>query len=171
MIHTAIARGLAAATLLLTGLGLGMSPSMAQPRQFSQTERCYSLTVFDPKDRAANLRRSPNGPIIMAVANGALVSTTNLANIEPGWTRVQVGNRNGYMFSKFLHHSIAQVIDPQDRSVNLRRSPNGQVLQALPNRTEVMFLGLQGDWAQVRLVNGRVGYLFAKFLRPPMCAS
>jgi Bacterial SH3 domain len=160
---------LAATTLLLSGLGMVLS--VAQARAFSNTERCYSLTVFDPKDRSANLRRSPNGAIIMAVANGTLVTTPNIANITPNWTNVQLGNRSGYIFSKFLHHSIAQVIDPNDRSVNLRRNPNGQVLQALPNRTEVMFLGIQGEWAQVRLLNGRIGYLFAKFLRPPVCGT
>jgi hypothetical protein len=143
----------------------------AQPRQFDQQERCYSFTVFDPKDSAANLRRSPNGAIIMSVANGAQVTTKNMALLQTGWTQVQLGRQQGYIFSKFLHYSVAQVIDPSDRIVNLRRRPNGPVLRALPNRTEVMFLGLEGDWTQVRLREGTIGYVFSKFLRQPMCGT
>jgi hypothetical protein len=152
--------------------GVMAQPLIAQQRSFSQAERCQFLTVFDAKDSFANLRQSPNGKVLTRIPNGSLVNTVDgRARIQPGWTAIRLPTMRGYIASTLLHRSVYRVIDPQDKTVNLRSSPNGQVITSIPNDTEVMFLGKSGDgrWSRVRLASGKIGFIFAKFLLPPNC--
>jgi serine/threonine protein kinase, bacterial len=62
-----------------------------------------------------------------------------------------------------------QVNDPQDTSANLRKSPNGEVIVAIPNGTEVLFLGAEGSWTQVQLGSGQTGYISTQLLNESDC--
>ncbi|MEO0705714.1 MAG: SH3 domain-containing protein [Cyanobacteria bacterium J06649_5] len=43
-----------------------------------------------------------------------------------------------------------------------RNSPNGETVTALPNGTEVSFLGVKGSWSQVQMNDGYSGYVASK---------
>lgn len=62
-----------------------------------------------------------------------------------------------------------QVNDPQDTSANLRKSPNGDLIVAIPNGTEVLFLGVAGSWTQVQLGSGQTGYISTQLLNESDC--
>ncbi len=62
-----------------------------------------------------------------------------------------------------------QVNDPQDTSANLRQSPNGELIVAVPNGTEVLFLGVEGSWTQVQLGSGQTGYISTQLLSESDC--
>ena len=91
-----------------------------------------------------------NGTIIMAIKNGQSVSV--LQKSSP-WSRVKVGNREGYVATKYLNFgsssgsvsgTAAVVHNPKSTQVlNLRREPNldAQVLAYYHNGTKVTILG------------------------------
>jgi uncharacterized protein YgiM (DUF1202 family) len=160
--------GLALVALSLSCFGLWIEPVAARS-DFSVDDTCYTLTVYDPKDKSANLRSSPNGRILTSVANGAQVRTTGVARIDPSWTRVRLGRQEGYISSTLLRRTVYQVIDRQDKTVNLRRGPNGPIIRALANNTHVLFVRSEGAWSQVSLPNGSMGYVLSRFLLDPVC--
>jgi hypothetical protein len=157
---------LAISAVLLASL----HPAVADAR-FSMEERCFGYRVFDLNDTKVNLRQSPNGRIVRTVANGTKVTDTypETPPSPPNWMPVLYQNQTVYVWRRFLYRLIYEVVDPKDRSVNLRRSPNGSIIRALPNATLVMLLAPQGNWSKVRLENGQEGYVFSKFLREPGC--
>ncbi len=147
-----------------------LHPTVADAR-FSMEERCFGYRVFDLNDTKVHLRQSPNGRILRTVANGTQVTDTypETPPSSPGWLSVRYQNQTVYVFRRFLYRLVYEVVDPKDTRVNLRRSPNGPIIQALPNATLVMLLAPQGNWSKVRLENGQDGYVFSKFLREPAC--
>jgi uncharacterized protein YgiM (DUF1202 family) len=163
-----MSRGLVLVALALNCFGLWIEPVSARSG-FSVDDTCYTLTIYDPSDKSANLRSSPNGRILTSVANGAQVRTMGVARIDPNWTRVRLGRQEGYISSKLLRRTVYQVIDRQDKTVNLRRSPNGPIVRVLANETHVLFVRSQGTWSQVSLPNGSMGYVLSKFLLDPVC--
>ncbi len=50
--------------------------------------------------------------------------------------------------------------------LNFRRSPGGEKVGALPERTVVERLGIDGEWWRVRTRLGYVGYVHSGFLKP-----
>ncbi len=170
-----------AVTLALASVGTvqGAAPGLAaQPLSRlalapqDPVERCFLMTVFDPNDRSVNLRRTANGPVIRAVTNRTRVAMADgtPVYVEPTWTRVKLpSGERGYIASQFLHRTIYTVRDPNDRSVNLRRVPDGPVLRAIANGTDVEFRGIRGSWTQVRLANGPEGYVASRLLQEPSC--
>ena len=58
------------------------------------------------------------------------------------------------------------VEDPTDTTLNLRAGPGAghAVVMRMQNGTAVALLGTQGDWAQVRLGDGRTGWAWHPFL-------
>lgn len=50
--------------------------------------------------------------------------------------------------------------------LNFRRTPNGEKVGSLPERTVVERLGVDGEWWRVRTRLGYVGYVHSGYLRP-----
>lgn len=54
-----------------------------------------------------------------------------------------------------------------DNQVNLRRFPKGSsdLLRQLERGTTVIIIGYEGNWGQVQLLDGTVGYVFKAYLK------
>ena len=50
-------------------------------------------------------------------------------------------------------------------TLNLRRTPGGEKIGALPERTTVERLGVDGEWWRVRTRQGYIGYVFSTYLK------
>lgn len=102
-------------------------------KYLNSADSAISATVRTNTGTGLNLREQPNmnGTIIMAVKNGQSVSV--LQKSSP-WSRVKVGNREGYVATKYLNFgsssgsvsgTAAVVHNPKSTQVlNLRREPN-----------------------------------------------
>jgi hypothetical protein len=156
---------------LLTSLVVSSFAQEASAK-FPMEDRCFGYRVFDVNDRTVNLRQAPNGRIFRAVPNGTRVVDTypDTPQTTPDWMPVRFQGRTVYVSKKLLYQAIYKVVDPNDRSVNIRRQPNGAVIRALPNNTEVAFVEPpRGKWTRVRLENGTIGYVATNFLKKPSC--
>ena len=134
-------------------------------------EACFNLVAYDPEDTSVNLRDQPGDKVIASLPNFSQVQMEGPAGIDPGWNPVYVvsSGAQGYIWGDLLYRSYYQVADPQDRFANLRRSPNGTVVTAVENGTNVRFLGIEGAWTKVAIANGQEGYIFSALLAPPNC--
>jgi serine/threonine protein kinase len=132
---------------------------------------CLEAVAYDPADDTVNLRDRPNGNIIASLPNLTLLQGEGPAGAEPGWNRVFVVESNtwGFVSGNLIYRTYYQVQDPQDTSANLRTSPNGEVIMAVPNGTEVQFLGVEGRWTKVQLNSGQLGYISTQLLSDPDC--
>ena len=132
---------------------------------------CFVLVVFDPNDSSVNLRSSPNGEVVKTLPNLTSVSMeVGPAFIDSSWTSIQLSEQEkGYVFSDFLYRQIYTILDPNDSSANLRNRPNGSVIEAIPNGTEVEFRGSSNGWTKVKLKTGQEGYIYSALLREPEC--
>ncbi|MCP5088620.1 MAG: amidase [Rhodobacteraceae bacterium] len=59
-----------------------------------------------------------------------------------------------------------RVVDVSPSRLNFRRSPGGEKVGSLPERTVVERIGVFGEWWQVRTRLGFVGFVHSGFLRP-----
>jgi SH3-like domain-containing protein len=149
----------------------GALPSSADKIAVQQTAGTC-MKVFDPNDTYVNLRETPNGRVMMRLNNG---TTVNVKERSGEWSKVEypAGRVSGYLFSKLLTScsgTCMVVADPNDTYVNLRRTPNGQVLARLKNGTRVYVYGRSGEWSWGEIIeNGgrnNPGYMFSKLLAP-----
>jgi hypothetical protein len=142
-------------------------------------DRCGVLVAYDPNDTSVNLRDRPNGDVMDRLPNlTALSSQDGLAYIDPDeWNLVAVRRTNGlgstgqagYIWHELLRRTYYQVEDTQDTYANLRQSPDGSILDTVPNGTEVRFMGEVGVWTQVELASGQTGYVATALLAEPRC--
>jgi hypothetical protein len=147
-----------------------VTPSKAQPKDRNFTA-CMEAVAYDPEDDSVNLRDRPNGSVITSLPNLSLLQAEGPAGAEPGWNRVFAVESEtwGFVLGDLIYRTYYQVQDPQDTSANVRRSPNGEVITAVPNGTEVRFLGIDGTWTQVQLDSGETGYISTQLLSEPSC--
>lgn len=59
-----------------------------------------------------------------------------------------------------------RVVGVTPSSLNFRRTPGGEKVGALPERTIVERLGIDGEWWRVRTRLGYVGYVHSGYLKP-----
>ena len=134
---------------------------------------CSTLYAYDPEDTGVNVRDQPNGDVITQVPNLSSVYRADdpYAWIEPDtWNHIKLPDgTQGYLWGALLRHTAYRVYDPNDTAANLRAVPGGDVIVALPNDTEVEFLGEEGDWTHVRLGRGTDGYIATLLLGTPNC--
>ena len=160
------------------------SPPETQPLSLNQ--KCFSLIAYDPEDSSINVRDSPNGNVVEAIPNLSMLSrkgTTAVATswTQEGWNDVQVSDTttSGYIWGELLYRTAYQVNDPLDTFVNLRDAPNGDIVTALDNGTEVRFLGTEEDWTQIQVTlepsgepaSEQTGYVSTSLLAEPDCSQ
>lgn len=146
-------------------------------KYLNSADSAISATVRTNTGAGLNLREQPNmnGTIIMAIKNGQSVSV--LQKSSP-WSRVKVGNREGYVATKYLNFgsssgsvsgTAAVVHNPKSTQVlNLRREPNldAQVLAYYHNGTKVTILGnVDSKWVKVQVTDGKIGYMMKQYLK------
>ena len=134
----------------------------------SQTARVRTRT-----GAGLNLREEPgmDGAILTSVKNGETVTVTQKGS---NWSRVRVGDVEGFMASEFLSFDSnaatgkkAVVTNPRDTQVlNLRQQPslNAKVLSYYRNGAVVTILESGKEWHKVQTADGRIGYMMAQFL-------
>ena len=83
------------------------------------------------------------------------------------WAYVEVGGQNGYMFSQYLGSeesaSHTAYVSTNNRGLNLRSEPDGDILGSYPRGTKVTVLSSSGSWSKV-IVGGQTGYMASQWL-------
>jgi len=86
---------------------------------------------------------------------------------DGSWAFVQVGGQKGYMYTQYLgaegSTSYTRYVNTNTRGLNLRRSPNGDILGSYPRGTAVTVLSTEGGWSKVE-VDGKTGYMASLWL-------
>jgi hypothetical protein len=122
-----------------------------------------SCVVSDPTDRALNVRETPNGRVINRLRNGRTVEITQFENDAKGrpW-----GYATGYYKGRFRNwgwvfmaavacdgaQDISQVdgkscvvADPVDPTLNVRATPNGELINRLRNGRKIKITEIRND--------------------------
>ena len=131
-------------------------------------------------DKRLHLRNSPSkeGTSIGRYNNGTIVTVLEKTNDE--WTKVQIGEAEGYMMDIFLSYgnNIASVALPSAKqsihasaqnsasSLYSRPLPSAEIVTELPDSTAVKVLGVVDDeWSHVMLNCGISGYVKSSSIR------
>jgi len=87
--------------------------------------------------------------------------------IHGDWASVDVGGKSGYMYAKHLgtegETNYNAYIKTNSRGLNLRATPNGNVMGSYPRGTKVTVLSSDGEWSKVS-VDGKTGYMQTRWL-------
>ena len=87
--------------------------------------------------------------------------------INGDWASVEVGGQSGYMYTKYLgsegETDTVRYVNTNTRGLNLRATPNGDILGSYPRGTQVTVLSTDGAWSKVS-VNGKTGYMSSQWL-------
>lgn len=91
----------------------------------------------------------------------------NVKDINGDWASVDVGGQSGYMYAKYLGSEGATnataYVNSNSRGLNLRATPNGDILGSYPRGTKVTVLSTEGTWSKVS-VDGKTGYMSSQWL-------
>jgi len=86
---------------------------------------------------------------------------------DGNWAYVEVGGQKGYMYAQYLGSegaaSYTSYVKTNSRGLNLRRTPNGDILGSYPRGTAVTILSTADGWSKVT-VNGQTGYMASQWL-------
>ena len=87
--------------------------------------------------------------------------------VNGDWASVDVGGQSGYMYAKYLGREGAAnstaYVKTNNRGLNLRAEPNGNILGSYPRGTKVTVLATTGEWSKVS-VDGKTGYMQSRWL-------
>ena len=87
--------------------------------------------------------------------------------IEGDWASVSVGGQKGYMYARYLgsegETNATRYVATNTRGLNLRATPNGDILGSYPRGTQVTVLSTDGAWSKVS-VDGKTGYMSSQWL-------
>ena len=88
-------------------------------------------------------------------------------DIEGDWASVSVGGQEGYMYARYLgsegETNATRYVATNTRGLNLRATPNGDILGSYPRGTKVTVLSTDGAWSKVS-VDGKTGYMSTQWL-------
>lgn len=91
----------------------------------------------------------------------------SVLSVSGDWSFVEVGGQNGYMYSKYLGSegeiNASAYVATNFRGLNLRKSPNGDILTSFPRGTKVTILATDGAWSKVK-VGDQSGYMLSQWL-------
>ena len=91
----------------------------------------------------------------------------SVLGVDGDWSYVKVGNQNGYMYSKYLgsegETNVTAYVSTNSRGLNLRKSPNGDIITSFPRGTKVTILATDGAWSKVS-VGDQTGYMLTQWL-------
>lgn len=149
---------------------------------FEQLTGCYyaGYTIAqvnnpDPNDRL-NLRveKSVHSKSLGKYYNGCIVAVLDKGN--DGWSKVRIGNLDGYMKNEFLDFDFptekrtealpeVRVRNANGEGANLRRkaASSADIIALYPNGTKAQVLGVTETWYHV-LIDGETGFILARYL-------
>ena len=88
-------------------------------------------------------------------------------SIDGDWAQVEVGGQSGYMFAKYLGYEGSTnhtcYVATNARGLNLRATPNGEVIGSYPRGTAVTVISSSNGWSKV-VVDGKTGYMSSQWL-------
>ncbi|MBR4039321.1 MAG: SH3 domain-containing protein [Clostridia bacterium] len=86
---------------------------------------------------------------------------------DGNWAFVQVGGQKGYMYTRYLGAqdavSYTRYVNTNTRGLNLRSTPNGDILGSYPRGTAVTVLSTENGWSKVE-IDGKTGYMASLWL-------
>lgn len=86
---------------------------------------------------------------------------------DGSWAFVQVGGQKGYMYTQYLgaegSTSYTRYVNTNTRGLNLRSTPDGDILGSYPRGTAVTVLSAKDGWSKVE-VGGKTGYMASLWL-------
>jgi len=86
---------------------------------------------------------------------------------DGSWAFVQVGGQKGYMYTQYLGAEGAthytRYVNTNTRGLNLRSTPDGDILGSYPRGTAVTVLSAKDGWSKVE-VDGKTGYMASLWL-------
>ena len=87
--------------------------------------------------------------------------------LNGNWAYVEVGGQTGYMYSQYLGSegstSYNAYVKTNTRGLNLRATPNGDILGSYPRGTKVTVLSTEGGWSKVQ-AGSQTGYMASQWL-------
>lgn len=106
--------------------------------------------------------------------NGCIVAILDKGN--DGWSKVRIGNLDGYMKNEFLDFDfptvkrtetlpVVTVENANGEGANLRReaATSADIIALCPNGTKVQVLGITESWYHVQ-IDGEIGFIMARYL-------
>lgn len=149
-------------------------------RYLSQAEKDVTATVRTNTGIGLNLREAPSlsGAILTSFKPGTKVTVLQKGH---SWSRVRVDGREGFMSTTYLSFGggsdsgqsqlvgkVAVVNNPRATQVlNLRQtaSLDAKVLSYYRNGAKATILSAGNTWYKVKMQDGKVGYMMAKYLK------
>ena len=141
------------------------------------TPEGYQIWVTSQNGKGVNLRSGPgknNSSIgFYSVGTEAVMITKGST-----WSYIRVGNRYGYMMTKFITTQQpdvpvppvagAYVVSANGKSVNLRAAPTtaSKVIKSFKVGTRLTIVTRGKDWCFI-LINGYYGYMMRQFIYDP----
>jgi stage II sporulation protein D len=163
-----------------TGYTMSKYLTTTEPEQ-----KAYSVAAWvnTPDDGSLNLRNIPNGTLVAVMPQHAQV--TALTDIADTWCQIQYGSLTGYTMSMYLmttepgtaaqptptpapsddvYPISAWVNTSDDGSLNLRKTPGGSVLVAIPQSAQVDVLSDMAEtWCKLAYGTA-TGYAMSAYL-------
>ena len=147
-----------------------VTPVPVQPQPGGE----YSVYVTSSNGKGVNLRSGPSKgyPSIgfySVGTEGAMITRGNT------WSYIRVGNRYGYMMTRFLTTTAPQPVPPafgsayvvsaNGRNVNLRAAPTtaGRVIRSYRVGTRLSIITRGVDWCFIQ-IEGQYGYMMTQFI-------
>lgn len=149
---------------------------------FEQLTGCYyaghtiaQVNNPNPNDRL-NLRmgKSVHSKSLGKYYNGCIVAVLDKGN--DGWSKVCIGNLDGYMKNEFLDFDFptekrteslpeVSVRNANGEGANLRRkaAASADIIALYPNGTKAQVLGVTETWYHVQ-IDGETGFIMARYL-------
>lgn len=88
-------------------------------------------------------------------------------SIEGDWASVEVGGKSGYMYARYLgaegSTNSTRYVATNARGLNLRATPNGEIVGSYPRGTAVTVISTDGAWSKVK-VGEQTGYMSSQWL-------
>ncbi len=114
-----------------------------------------------------NVRSGPStsNSIITAISNGTRVTILSESN---GWYNVRLPDgRTGWASGQYIS-TAAGTGTVTATSLNVRTGPStsNTIITTIPNGTRVTILGDSGNWYNVRLPDGRIGWVSKDYIKP-----
>lgn len=134
----------------------------------------YTVYVTSRNGKGVNLRSGP-GKGYSSIGFYSVGTEAWMINRGATWSYIRIGERYGYMMTKFLsetqptpptpYYDGAYVVSANGKNVNLRAAPskNSKIIKAFPVGTKLTIITYGADWYFIQ-INGYYGYMMRQFI-------
>ena len=134
----------------------------------------YTVYVTSSNGKGVNLRSGP-GKGYSSIGFYSVGTEAWMISRGATWSYIRVGDRYGYMMTKFLtetqpvpptpYYEGAYVVSANGRNVNLRAAPNknSQIIKSFRVGTKLTIITYGADWYFIQ-IDGYYGYMMRQFI-------